>query len=257
MSNLNGPPSLSIVIPAYNEEARLPATLETVWSYLRTRPYPADILIVDDGSRDATPRIVSEFGRDKPVRLLSSGHRGKGGAVRQGMLAAEGDFILMTDADLSTPIEDLEPLLRAATEGYDVVIGSRALKDSTLIVRQPFYREMMGRTGNLLIQTLLLPGIHDTQCGFKLFRRDAAREIFSRSVMSGMSFDIEVLYLARRLGYTIKEMPVRWSHRPGSKMRLVRDYGGTLRDLVKIRRLHRHLSPLPQGITARPESGSS
>ena len=245
MSRLDPRPYLSVVIPAYNEEARLPATLERIASFLETRPYPWEILVVDDGSRDKTPEVVRDFGRDRPVRLLASDHQVKGGAVRQGMLDAAGEAILMTDADLCTPIEAVEALLRAVEEGYDVAIGSRAVPGSVLTVRQPAYRELLGRGGNLLIQGLLLPGLHDTQCGFKLFRRHAAREVFRRSVMSGVSFDIEVLYLARRLGYRIKELPIHWSHQPGSKMRLIRDYGGTLRDLLTIRRLHRDLSPLP------------
>lgn len=249
-------PYLSIVIPAYNEEVRLPGSLDRLWSYCQAQPYATEILVVDDGSADHTPQIVRDFGADKPVRLLSSGHQGKGGAVRQGMLAAAGDAILMTDADLSTPIEDVTGLLEALAEGYDVAIGSRAIAGSVLNVRQPFYREMLGRGGNLLIQALLLPGLHDTQCGFKLFRREAAREIFRRSVMSGVSFDIEALYLARRLGYRIKEVPVHWSHRPGSKMRLIRDYGGTLRDLLTIRRLHRRLSPVSV-MNAEPEGEPS
>ena len=169
-----------------------------------------------------------------------------------GMLAAEGEYVLMTDADLCTPMEDLDGLLSAMGEGYDVAIGSRAVRGSVLEVRQPRYREMLGRTGNILIQAVLLPGLHDTQSGFKLFRREAAREIFSRSVMNGMSFDIEVLYLARRLGYRIKELPIHWSHQPGSKMRLVRDYGGTLRDLWKIRRIHSRLAPRAPSTSFQP-----
>jgi dolichyl-phosphate beta-glucosyltransferase len=208
--------------------------------------------VVDDGSTDATPQIVREFGKEYPARLVPSDHQGKGGAVRQGMLAGRGEFLLLTDADLSTPIEDLERLLPPVREGHDVAIGSRALRGSVLEVRQPFHREMMGRGGNLLIQALLLPGLHDTQCGFKLFRRDAAREVFSRSVMNGVSFDVEILFLARRLGYRIAEVPVHWAHRPGSKMRLVRDYGGTLRDLFVIRRLHGRLSPRTDAVGAGP-----
>ena len=247
-------PFLSVVIPAYNEETRLPATLQRVWDYLQSNACDSEIVVVDDGSTDGTREVVRAFGEGKPVRLLTPGHQGKGGAVRSGMLAAEGRYALMTDADLSTPMEDLAGLLAAAEEGYDVAIGSRALRDSVLEVRQPRYRELMGRTGNLLIQAFLLPGLHDTQCGFKLFRRDAAREVFSRSVMDGVSFDIEVLYLARRLGYRIKEVPVHWAHRSGSKVRLVRDYGATLLDLGRIRRIHSHLTPVTKPAHARPES---
>lgn len=199
---------------------------------------------MDDGSADATLKIGQEFAQGKAAQVLSPGHQGKGGAIRSGMMAATGDYVLMTDADLSTPLECVEDLLAAMDAGFDVAIGSRALKESVLTVRQPPYREMMGRAGNRIIQTALLPGIQDTQCGFKLFRRAAAREIFSRSVLNGVSFDIEVLYLARQLGFRIKEVPVRWAHKSGSKVRIVRDYLATLRDLFLIRRLHGDLQPV-------------
>jgi dolichyl-phosphate beta-glucosyltransferase len=241
MSDSSNAPYLSIVIPAYNEEARLPHTLEEVWRFLQSQPYAGEIIVVDDGSDDATVEIARAFGEGKPVRVLSPGHQGKGGAVRAGMLAASGRFALMTDADLCTPLEDAQGLL-AAMDRYDVAIGSRALPASVLEVRQPIYRELMGRTGNRIIQALLLPGIRDTQCGFKLFRREAAQAVFSRSVMNGVSFDIEVLYLAQQLGYRIAEVPIHWSHRAGSKIHIVRDYFRTLRDLLTIRRLHGNLS---------------
>jgi dolichyl-phosphate beta-glucosyltransferase len=238
------PPHLSIVIPAYNEAQRLPKTLATIDAYLQEQPFRGEIVVVDDGSQDATLEIARKFAEGRPARVLSPGHQGKGGAVRAGMLAAEGEWVLMTDADLCTPLEDAGALLAAAQEGFDVAIGSRALPDSMLQIRQPFYREWMGRVGNKIIQAVLLPGIRDTQCGFKLFRREAAREIFSRSLMNGWSFDIEALYLARRLGYRICEAPVHWSHRAGSKLRIGRDYLGTLRDLFVIRDLHKGVRPL-------------
>ena len=261
-------PRLSVVIPAYNEEQRLPRTLETLRRYLESRPETSEILVVDDGSRDSTREVVQRFAAERsdppldpgppgqvsatrepapapcPVRLLAPGRQGKGGAVRSGMLAAEGDFILMTDADLCTPIEDVDLLLRALQEGGDVAIGSRAAPGAVLEVRQPRHRELLGRAGNLIIQATLLPGIRDTQCGFKLFRREAARDIFSRSVMDDISFDVEVLYLARRLGYGIREVPIHWSHIPGSKMRLARESRSMLRDLIRIRWLHGRIQPV-------------
>jgi dolichyl-phosphate beta-glucosyltransferase len=193
--------------------------------------------------------IARAFAEGKPVQVLSPGHQGKGGAVRTGMLAAKGDYVLMTDADLCTPLEDVQGLL-AAMDRHEVAIGSRALPASELEVRQPIYRELMGRTGNRIIQAVLLPGIRDTQCGFKLFRREAARAVFSRSVMNGVSFDIEALYLAQRLGYRIAEVPIHWSHRAGSKIHIVRDYLRTLRDLFTIRRLHGSLSPIGDSATS-------
>ncbi len=232
------PPRLSVIIPAYNEAARLPTTLERVWDFLQAQPWTSEIMVVDDGSQDATGAVTRRFGEGKAVRLLQPGHQGKGGAVREGMLKAEGDALLLCDADLATPIEDVTPLLAALDAGADIAIGSRAVRGSVLHVRQPLYRELMGRAGNLLIQAAVLPGLHDTQCGFKLFHRAVAREVFSRLELTGMSFDIEALTIARRLSYSIVEVPVHWSHQPGSKLRLVRDYGGALRDLVRIRRLH-------------------
>ena len=249
-------PYLSVVIPAYNEAERLPATLERIGTYLGRQPYRSEIVVVDDGSTDATGEVVKAFGTSGEVseafgaggsvHLLSPGHQGKGGAVRSGMLAAAGELILMTDADYCTPIADVEPLIRAIEGGCDVAIGSRAVAGSVLEVRQPLYREWLGRAGNLLIQAMLLPGIHDTQCGFKLFRRQAAREIFSRSVMDGISFDVEVLFLARRLGWAIREVPIHWSHIPGSKIRIARDARSMLRDLLRIRRMHGKIVPAAQ-----------
>lgn len=238
MSDLSYQPYFSIIIPAYNEAERLPHTLQVLWDFLRAQPYTAEIVVVDDGSADETADIARRFGEGRAVRVLTPGHQGKGGAVRSGMLAAAGRCLLMTDADLCTPIEDVAPLMAALEAGADLAIGSRALAGSVLEVRQPFHRQSMGRMGNLAIQLLLLPGIHDTQCGFKLFRRDAARDIFSRTTLQRWSFDIEVLYIARQRGYRMAEVPIRWSHRPGSKLHLVRDYLATLRDLFVIRRRH-------------------
>jgi len=237
-------PYLSVVIPAYNEERRLPPSLEAIWAFLTNQPYSAEIIVSDDGSTDATVKLANAFGRGKPVRVISDGvNRGKGHAVRTGMLAAAGENVLFTDADLATPIEEVNALLSAREGGYDVAIASRGLADSRLEVREPWFREWLGRGGNLLIQLVALPGIWDTQCGFKLFSRAACRDVFSRSVIDSIALDVELLFLARRMGYRIKEVPVRWRHDPDSRMRLARESSRMLRDLARIRWVHRRVSP--------------
>ncbi|MGQ9524805.1 MAG: dolichyl-phosphate beta-glucosyltransferase [Armatimonadota bacterium] len=242
MCEVNQDPFLSVVIPAYNEERRLPRSLEAIWAFVKCQPYTWEIVISDDGSRDATVKIARQFGEGKPVRILSDGeNRGKGWAVRRGMLSARGHNVLFTDADLATPIEEVGKLLAAREEGYDVAIASRGLRDSVLEVREPWYRELLGRAGNILIQAVAVPGIWDTQCGFKLFSREACRDVFSRSVIDSICLDVELLFLARRMGYRIKEVPVRWRHDPDSRMRLVRESYRMLRDLARLRFVHRHV----------------
>ncbi|MCS7309837.1 MAG: glycosyltransferase family 2 protein [Armatimonadota bacterium] len=236
-------PSLSVVVPAYNEEGRLADTLPAMYSYLKEHYFPFELLVVDDGSTDHTPAIVQQFAQQHPeVRLISyQPNRGKGHAVRTGVLQAQGEWVLFSDADLATPIEELTRLAEKLREGYDIAIASRAAMGAQLVVRQPWYRELAGRSFNLMVQLLAVPGIHDTQCGFKLFRQQAAREIFSRCEENGFSFDIEVLHVAQRLGYRIAEVPVRWMHREGSKVRLLRDAVRMFLALLRITRRHQAL----------------
>ncbi len=233
---------LSVVIPAFNEEARIGETLRKIRAYLETRPDPFEIIVVGDGCRDRTCAVAAaclrEEGRDRV--LERSENRGKGRAVAEGVAAARGGLILFSDADLSTPIEEIEKLLPLAGEGFDVVIGSRALPDSDVQVRQRRPRESMGKIFNVLVRLLVLPGIRDTQCGFKLFRREAARDIFPRLRIDGFSFDVEALYLARKRGWRIAQAPVIWRNSPRSRVRIVRSSAAMLRDLLRIRRLHRH-----------------
>ncbi len=230
-------PHLSIVVPAYNEADRIRPSLERLAEYYGAQEYPWDVTVVSDGSTDGTNQIVEEFAADHPTfRLLAySPNHGKGYAVRTGILQAEGQWILFCDADLATPPEETEKLLAHLRDGADVAIGSRPLVESKLEVRQPLYREFLGRCFNQAVQLLAIRGIDDTQCGFKMFKREAAQEIFRRCKLDGFSFDFEALMIARDLGYRIDEVPIRWAHQEGSKVVLLRDGPRMLRDLVKLR----------------------
>lgn len=224
---------LSVVIPAYNEALRLPSTLSRVRQHLAARKGEHEIVVVDDGSTDATAEVARAAGG--AVRVLRhQPNRGKGYAARRGMLAATGDRRLMTDADLSTPIEELAGLEAALDRGYDVAIGSRAVDGARIEVRQPAYREAMGRLFNVLVQGLLLPGLSDTQCGFKLFTARAAEAAFGPCRLDGFSFDVEALYAARRRGLRIAEVPVVWRNDAATRVSLGGG-GAAFADLLRIR----------------------
>jgi dolichyl-phosphate beta-glucosyltransferase len=214
--------SISIIIPAYNEQVRLPDTLRRIAEYLCASEWSfQEILIVDDGSRDGTAAAADEFAKSHPnARVLRNpGNRGKGYSVRSGMLEARGEWRLFSDADLSTPIEELEKLWDVVAKGkYPVAIGSRAVDRSLIGVHQPGHRETMGRLFNGVMRLATGLAISDTQCGFKLFRADVAQEVFSRQLLERFGFDAEVLYIADRRGYGIAEVPVRWNHVDGSKV---------------------------------------
>jgi len=231
--------SISIVIPAYNEEQRLGPTLTAILSFLSQRPSRfAEVLVVDDGSRDGTARIVEQFSAAHPqIRLLRNpGNRGKGYSVRHGVLESRGEWILFTDADLSAPIEELDKLFDAVRRTHaDIAIGSRALERSLIQVHQSWFRETAGRMFNLFLRLLTGLPFLDTQCGFKLYRRQAAQEIFRRQRLERFGFDAEVLYIARRLGFRCVEVPVRWSHSPGTKVSMLRDSLDMFLDLLRIR----------------------
>jgi glycosyltransferase involved in cell wall biosynthesis len=216
--------TLSIIVPAYNEERRLPATLKTLCEYLDSRHFDqTEILVVDDGSSDATAALTREFSGHSPiVRLLSNAvNHGKGYVVRQGLLEARYEWVLFTDADLSTPIEELSRLETAVqASGADGALGSRALNRKLIGTRQPLWREFSGRFFNLVMRLVTGLPYSDTQCGFKLFRREVARALAARQTLAGFGFDVEILYIARSLGYRIEEVAVRWNNAEGTKVSL-------------------------------------
>lgn len=209
---MTGKPYLSVVIPAYNESKRIPLTLIDIDKHLSTAGYSYEIIVVNDGSTDDTAQVVERFAKMIPNLRLAGYDKniGKGNAVRVGMLEAEGKYRLFMDADNSTSVDQFENMVKYFEEGYDVVICSRAHKESKLTPAQGGFRKLLGRVGNLIIQVLVLPGIWDTQCGFKVFSEAAAEKVFRLQRISGWGFDVEILALAKRLGYKIKQVPVVW-----------------------------------------------
>lgn len=229
---------VSFIIPAYNEAERIGRSLERALAYFAERDYTWEILVVDDGSRDATPEIAARFS-DRGVRLLRQpANMGKGAAVRRGMLEGTGRYRIFSDADFSTPIEETARALEHMSR-YDVAIGSRAIDRSYVKVHQPWYRESMGKIFNMLVQIVAVPGIKDTQCGFKGFCARAAEDVFSRTKIDGFSFDVEALYIAGKLGYSIKEFPVEWHNDARSTLNPITDSINMFRELLRIRALHR------------------
>ena len=232
--------SLSIVIPAYNEEKRLPTSLDTILEFVNGRYEFVEVIVVDDGSRDGTAECVRQYAKTHPaVRLLQNpGNRGKGYAVRHGMLQAKGEWILSTDADLSSPIPEIDRLFSAVSSaGAEVAIGSRALDRSLIGVHQPAGREYAGRVFNFLMRMITGLKFQDTQCGFKLYHASAAREIFSRQQLDGFGFDVEDLFIARVLRIKVVETPVRWNNVEGTKVSLLHGVNSFL-DPLRVRWFH-------------------
>jgi glycosyltransferase involved in cell wall biosynthesis len=229
-------PGLSIIIPAYNEERRLPPTLERIAAWVRTSAADAEILVVDDGSTDGTARVVAEYQSRLPnLRLIPNGrNRGKGYSVRHGMIEARGRVALFTDADLSAPIEEADKLLQAL-ETSDVAFGSRATNRELISLHQSPFREVAGIVYNKIVQAVLWIPFVDTQCGFKAFRMDRARVIFEQQRIEGFGFDPELLFLAKHHGLRAVEIPVRWAHDPATKVRVFRDSLRMLLELFTIR----------------------
>ena len=226
---------LSIVIPAFNEERRLPATLDRLATFLGSQPWTWEIRIVDDGSADDTVRVGEDAGRTTPgIVVQREPHRGKGAAVRAGLMAARGQYRFMCDADLSMPPEELPRFLPPAQSAFDVAIGSREGSGARR-VGEPLRRHITGRCFNYVIQLLAVPGISDTQCGFKMFTADSVRTIFPHATLDGWAFDVEVLCIARALGLHIVEVPIEWHHRNESQVSVLRDSLRMLRDVLKVR----------------------
>jgi dolichyl-phosphate beta-glucosyltransferase len=235
---MEGAPGLTVIVPAYNEERRIGPTLVALEAFLRARGETWEVLVVDDGSRDATASLVTEFASAHPgfalVRLPVN--RGKGAAVREGLARSRARRVLFTDADLSTPLEELDAMDRALADGADVVIASRALRESRLEIRQAWYREQMGKAFNRFVRLLTGIPFRDTQCGFKLLRGEEARALAAEMREDGFSFDVELILLARRRGLAVHELPVRWRNDAGSRVSAVRDSWAMLISLGRILR---------------------
>lgn len=229
-------PLLSIVIPAHNEEARLPPSLKKIDAFLKTQPFEVEVLVVENGSTDRTVEVAQAFAATHPyVRVIEAAVRGKGLAVKVGMLAARGEYRFICDADLSMPIEEIVRFLPPHVNGHDVIIATREGKDARRI-GEPAYRHLIGRMNNFIIKLTAVRGFEDTQCGFKMFNRRAAEDLFGVQQMTGIGFDIELLFIARKRGYHIKQVPITWYFDADSRMRLVGDSLHLLVEIWQIRR---------------------
>jgi dolichyl-phosphate beta-glucosyltransferase len=239
-------PYLSVIIPAYNEETRLPASLAQLKEFLSHEPWPSEVVVVDDGSADRTAKIVREWMRDWPdLHLVEGPHRGKGGAVQAGILAATGQYVALADADFAMPVAEFRRFFPALDEGCAIVIGSREAAGAKRFY-EPKYRHIMGRVFNGLVRVLLLQGIKDTQCGFKVLRRDAATLLCQQQTLNGWGFDVELLVIARLCGYRVAEVGIPWYYMPGSRVNPVRDTVTMFTDILHIRRnLRKHVYRAP------------
>lgn len=230
-------PTYSLIIPAYNESARLGATLEKVLAYVHAQHWNAEVIVVNDGSRDSTAEIVRTFAaKDPALRLVENpGNRGKGYSVRNGMLNARGQILLFSDADLSSPIEEAPKLLAALDQGADIAIGSRWLRAETQTQRQPLHRQLFGRIFNVLLRLTLGLPFKDTQCGFKAFKQPAARAVFPLQKIERWGFDPEILFLARKFGLKVQEVPVAWGHSGGARINPIIDGSRMFQEMLRVR----------------------
>jgi dolichyl-phosphate beta-glucosyltransferase len=227
---------ISIVIPSYNEEKRIGKTLEKVQSFLNKENYDYEILVVNDGSKDKTEEIVKDFSeKNSRIKLVNNpGNKGKGYTVKNGMTAAKKEWVLFSDADLSTPIGELRKF-KKYTKNYDIIFGSRAMKESHIVVKQPWYRRLPGKIFPILVQLLVLRGIKDTQCGFKMFRKKYVNEILARQTIDGFAFDAELLFIAKQLGLKLKEVPVIWKNDMDSKLDPIKNSITMFLELLQVR----------------------
>jgi dolichyl-phosphate beta-glucosyltransferase len=226
-------PFVSIVIPAHNEQNRLPGTLEQIFHFLEQQSFTSEVIVVENGSTDRTHEVAKEFASRHPNLGVIQSEKGKGAAVQRGMLTARGEYRFMCDADLSMPVEEITKFLPPKLQNFDIAIASREAQGAVRY-NEPSYRHWGGRGINFLIQTLILPGLNDTQCGFKCFRAEVVEDIFKRQTLHGWSFDIELLYIARRHGYRIVEIPIHWYHFSDSKVSALRDAVRMITDIFRI-----------------------
>ncbi len=229
-------PFFSIIIPAYNEENRLPNTLEQVFRFLESQSYSSEVIVVENGSADKTFEVAQSFtGQHKNLRVIHNEQRGKGGAVQRGVRDARGEYVFFCDADLSMPVEEISKFLPPALADFDIAIASREAPGAVRY-NEPYYRHLTGRVFNMLIRLMVLPKLQDTQCGFKCLRAEVARDIFPFQTLTGWAFDVELLYIAHHHGYRILEIPVDWYFNADSKIKIVRDSRRMFLDLLVIRR---------------------
>jgi len=227
-------PLLSIIIPAYNEETRLPGSMKAIIDWMQTVPYSVEVIIVENGSHDRTTEVAESFAQQNPnIRVIHS-EKGKGAAVRAGIDEGRGDYLFICDSDLSMPIAEVVKFLPPQLEDYDVAIGSREAPGAHRF-DEPGYRHLMGRVFNLIVRTMAIPGIHDTQAGFKMFKREAAHEIFAYQTIKGWTFDVEALYIARKLGKKIVEVPINWYFDEDSRVDPLKDTWRMFMDVMTIR----------------------
>lgn len=233
--NNSTPILLSIIIPAYNEEARLPQTLSKLVEFVEAQDYDAEVLVVDDGSSDRTADVAREFSTRYPwISLLQPGRGGKGHAVKAGMLQAKGEYAFLCDADLAMPVTELPKFLPPQRNGYKIAIGSRE-GEGAVRYNEPAYRHLMGRVFNWLVKVMAVPGFEDTQCGFKCFHRSVVHDLFTHQTIDGFGFDVEVLYVAQKRGYEIIEVPIHWYYQAESKVHPIKDTVRMFRDMLLVR----------------------
>lgn len=235
MSGSAAQPLLSIVIPAYNEATRLPESLEQVARFVADQTYPIEVIVVDNNSSDATSQIATDFAAEFPyARVLFEPRQGKGAAVKTGMLAGRGEYLVICDADFSMPVEEVSKFVPANGTTYDVAIASREVKGARRI-GEPEYRHLMGRIFNLIVRVMAIPHIQDTQCGFKSFRREVAQDVFNLQTIDGWGFDVEVLFIALKRGYRLMEIPITWYYKPQSRISPIRDSVNMVLEVLRVR----------------------